>query len=476
MVTDAANTILKERLSKRNSKIRTVGKCWTTRFIKSHGYFRRKQKVMDANRKESEDIERTNRYFLRLKEVIDREGIVKEDIYNMDETGFRIGIGSDQLIITKRKKAHYFGIPENRESATAIECISAGGYYLPAFIILSGINHMGHWYQQPELHDDTVLCTTPTGYSNDELSLDWIKHFERHTMARTIGAKRLLILDGHGSHHTIEFIKFCDNHNIIPFGMPPHLTHRLQPLDVVCFQPYKHFHGKENDRLVREGVINITKVEFLSIIEGVRESAFKDSTIESAFRKTGIHPYNPLIVLTPMLEAAPARTPSPGPAGPSSSPFNTLMTLRQINKVAERLEEVLEEDEFLDDDFAHNISKFIKGSLVLATELVQTKRDLGKTRLAQSIQKQRRAMKNTVLQSGGILTVAEGRRMVLQKEVDAVEKARKLVEASDKRERNRIKNIFGDAAKKARAWRTVGKLSPAEIYEENKPMRLLKRF
>lgn len=45
----------------------------------------------------------------------------------MDETGFRIGIAKDQLVVTKRKRVHCFSMPENRESATAIEAISAGG-------------------------------------------------------------------------------------------------------------------------------------------------------------------------------------------------------------------------------------------------------------------------------------------------------------------------------------------------------------
>ena len=55
----------------------------------------------------------------------------------MDETGFRIRVSKNQFIVTKRKRAHYFGIPENRESTIAIEAISTGGSYIPAFLIVS---------------------------------------------------------------------------------------------------------------------------------------------------------------------------------------------------------------------------------------------------------------------------------------------------------------------------------------------------
>lgn len=43
---------------------------------------------------------------------------------------------------------------------------------------------------------------TPIGYTKDEIAMAWIKYFEKYTHANTVGAKRLLIIDGHGSHHT----------------------------------------------------------------------------------------------------------------------------------------------------------------------------------------------------------------------------------------------------------------------------------
>ncbi|KAJ6437104.1 FAD linked oxidase domain-containingprotein [Purpureocillium lavendulum] len=242
-----------------------------------------RQKTLNADRAASEDLDRVVEYFQKLQDIIEEAGILSEDIWNMDETGFRIGVGKDQLIITKRKRSHYFSIPENRESATLIEAISAGGRNTPAFIILAGQNHMAHWYHQQELEPETVLRPTPSGYSNDEISLEWIQHFNKHTEKCRKGWKRLLILDGHGSHHTKEFIEYCDKHSIIPFGLPPNLTHLLQPLDVVVFQPLKHYHAKALDLMARDGLINITKIEFLSCIQDVRKEAFKESTIRSAF-------------------------------------------------------------------------------------------------------------------------------------------------------------------------------------------------
>ena len=57
-------------------------------------------------------------------------------------------------------------------------------------------------------------------------------------------------MDGYGSHCTQEFIQFCDDNGIIPFSFPLHSTHLLQPLDVVVFQPLKHYHAEALDLIV----------------------------------------------------------------------------------------------------------------------------------------------------------------------------------------------------------------------------------
>lgn len=473
-VTDAANHILRERSGQTDPP--PVGPNWTSRFLKRHGYFKKRQKRLHVERQASEDLTRVNQYYQNLQRVIQENDIPPEDLWNMDETGFRIGVGKDQLIVTKRTRAHYFGIPENRESATAIEAISAHGEVIPVFLILSGQMHMASWYQLPELDPDTVIRPTPTGYSNDVISLEWLQHFDRHSARTSRGSKRLLILDGHGSHHTRQFIQYCDNHNIIPFGMPPNLTHVLQPLDVVVFQPLKHYHAKALDVMVRDGLVNITKLEFLSCIQQVRLQAFKKSTIRSAFRKTGIWPFNPQVVLQSLEARQAKRTPTPPNSEPNSSEFETPLTLRQINKVADKLEVALEEDESLDPSFAHVVGRFIRGSLSLATELVQTKRDLGRTKMAERIQQQRKAMKHVQLRSGGVLSVAQGREMVQQKGEDQVAKARQVLEAAEIKAHNARKRWFEEAAKEARRWRASGKLKRAEVCDSERGTRWLKRF
>lgn len=96
-----------------------------------------------------------------------------------------------------------------------------------------------------------------------------------------------------------------------------------------------------------------------------------------------------------------------------------------MNKVADKVARVIKEDDKPDPDLRYEICRFIRGSLTLATELIQTKRNLGRTKMAEHLAQQHKALKNTPIHSGGVLTVAQGREMVRQKEEDQLAKARK---------------------------------------------------
>jgi hypothetical protein len=60
----------------------------------------------------------------------------------MDETGFMIGQGGTTRVISDTKIAPQ-PLPSstNRESVTVTECVSAGGSYIPPFIIFKGKSH-----------------------------------------------------------------------------------------------------------------------------------------------------------------------------------------------------------------------------------------------------------------------------------------------------------------------------------------------
>ena len=109
--------------------------------------------------------------------------------------------------------------------------------------------------------------------------MDWIQHFEKHTKPRTIGGYRLLVLDGHESHHSDEFEEYCKEHNIVTLCMPTHSSHILQPLNVSCFSPLKKAYGQQIEDMMRAQIVHITKDDFFPAFQAAFNIAMTESNI-----------------------------------------------------------------------------------------------------------------------------------------------------------------------------------------------------
>ena len=101
------------------------------------------------------------------------------------------------------------------------------------------------------LHDEILIGLSNTGYSNEVLGMYWLRHFNTQTLAQRQGTWRLLIFDSHVSHLSYEFVSFCKAQNIVPFCLPPHSTHLLQPLDITVFQLFKYYYSQVIKHAIR---------------------------------------------------------------------------------------------------------------------------------------------------------------------------------------------------------------------------------
>ena len=226
-------------------------------------YFKRKQKPLAAERDNTHNVNAITKYFEAYQAVRIERGIADEDVWNMDETGFCIGCGRCHWVVsTHRQQALRLVDPDNRDYISSYECISAGGQTTPSMLIFSGKQIKIKWALENDLDDEILLATSESGYLNDELAIQWLVHFEKHSRLGQVGAWRLLIFDGYGSHLTFELYTFAQEHKIELFRLPPHSTHLTQPLDVGCFQPYKHYHAEKIDELVRAGRVDFDKLDF----------------------------------------------------------------------------------------------------------------------------------------------------------------------------------------------------------------------
>jgi len=49
----------------------------------------------------------------------------------------------------------------------------------------------------------------------------------------------MIVLDGHKSHHSVQFKEFCKEKNIIALCLPAYSSYLTQPLDIGCFSILK---------------------------------------------------------------------------------------------------------------------------------------------------------------------------------------------------------------------------------------------
>ena len=129
----------------------------------------------------------------------------------------------------------------------------------------------------------------------------------------------MLIFDGRGSHLTQEFLDFCWQYRIRPFQLPSHTTYLLQPLDVGVFQSLKH--KKEVRKQVFLGAKEISRTDFFAFFQWFHDKTFKNPRIyKSAFRKTGLIPLNPQLVLSKLKGYQALQRPKTPPLIQRSSP------------------------------------------------------------------------------------------------------------------------------------------------------------
>lgn len=422
MVSSCANAILQSAHTG-PEPAPLIGDHWAPRFLQRHPeYFIRKQQTIDADRKNAHQPNDILAWFEKYRSVCEEYNIQHGDQYNFDETGFRIGIGRDQWIITRDpNRQAYLASSTNRELVSVCETISADGVVLPPMLIVPGVIHQEPWYVATSIPDDYLIATSDTGYNNDDLTIKWLAHFERFSAKRQVGAHRLLLLDGFGSHCTKQFIDYCDRHKIIVFCLPPHSSHLLQPLDVVVFQPYKHYHAEAVEVATRMGCGDFDKCEFLDKIHSIRQQTFKPSTIRSAFQATGLIPYNPSIVISKLREAAPTSTIPPNQF--SGIPSGIPLTIASLKTQGD---ELLDQAQEMSPEFQHRLKLVLQGGLALAQSGALAMEHLENTRAADQARSARsRAHSRRQIQKGGVLYASEARQMV-KRRVDAeVEKQTK---------------------------------------------------
>lgn len=296
----------------------------------------------DIKRKRADNPAWIEPFYDRLEEKIEKYDIQPHNTYNMDEKGFLPGILTMmERIFTKELWENGFlkgaGTDGNREWITVLAAICADGSWVPPALIYPAKNEaiMDSWLQDfdPE-HDKCYFTSTETGWTNDQVAIEWVeKVFDRETKAKARNGRdwRLLILDGHGSHVTLGFIEYCIKRRILVDVLPPHTTHRTQPLDRSLFGPLQSNYTTELNKHMHQtqGLSALTKRDFFKLFYTAWVKTFTEKNILSGFKHCGIYPLDKSVVLDSFKTPPPKQLPRPQ----SSSSTHSKLSLKDKRRI-----------------------------------------------------------------------------------------------------------------------------------------------
>ncbi|RPA90326.1 DDE-domain-containing protein, partial [Choiromyces venosus 120613-1] len=179
------------------------------------------------------------------------------------------------------------------ESCTVVDTMGTDRFSLTPLIIFWGENQLAGWHKMRK-EMEFWFGNATYGSNNSVICLEYFeKIFEPETRNRAYEEWHLIIFNGFGSHIDFTILDYYLDHKILPFCLPAHISHILQPLDVAVFSPISTYYSQEVNKLK----VPVDKDQFPNLLACAHRKAFTKENIQASFRVTRIYPYDPRIVL-----------------------------------------------------------------------------------------------------------------------------------------------------------------------------------
>lgn len=437
------------QISIENGGTGTIGKKWLQSFFQRHSEVHTKKAVrIDNDRATGANKDDLTTFFELFQRCRATNKVATENVWNMDETGTQLGASTHYKVAgTSSTSKTYKKAPKSRQWVTTIETVSATGKYARCLIIFKGATLQTSWFSDTEI-PDWKYCCSENAFTTNKLGCQWLDEvFLPDTAPKIPNAPRILLLDNHGSHITVEFMWKCYQNKVHLIYMPPHTSHVVQPLDLSIFSRIKASYKAQIEELARfEDSIPIKKIRFVKYYNQARLDALTEHVITAGWRAAGLYPWNPLKVLNSK------QILSNQQLSPKVSSKRRQISISETLKTPHNKRQLLDlRDTFISSDGTERVrrtlfTKIMRGYENLHFAEAQNKQQLAvqSNRISELVlQKQKKPVINNNERFANIEDVKKAHDLAVQ---EAEEKARKAKEAKARKDAAAAKKAANPAA------------------------------
>jgi hypothetical protein len=177
-----------------------------------------------------------NKFFQDLTELYKKYKFPPSAIFNIDESGLSTVPNKVPEVVTAKGKKVVGKVSsgERGENITVVCAMSASGFHVPPAVVFARKRMIDELLAGAP--PETIAMCFDLGYITSALFVEWIHHFQEKVKVDTEHPV-LLLLDKYTAHLSLEAINFCREHSIHLITLPPHSSHKMQPLDKYFFKP-----------------------------------------------------------------------------------------------------------------------------------------------------------------------------------------------------------------------------------------------